>query len=88
MAQTSQGPQLALLQRLPHEVIVDVFARLGMRDLARLAATCRLLQFGRSSPQTPNPVEDALWLRTGLRGWSRTLRVDSRGAIKYLLRLA
>jgi hypothetical protein len=61
--------------------------RWKLHDLGRLAATCRLLQYGQSSPQTPNPVEDALLL-VGQRGWSRTLPVDPRVAIRYFLRLA
>jgi hypothetical protein len=49
-----------LLLRLPHDVLVDLFMRVVVRDLGRLASTCRLLQYGQSSPQTPNPVENAL----------------------------
>lgn len=80
--------QPGLLLRLPHEVLVDLFGRLEARALVCLASTCQLLQYSRSSPRTPNPVEDALRLRAGLRGWSRTLPVGGRGAIKCLLRLA
>jgi hypothetical protein len=82
MAQAPESPQLRLLLRLPHEVLVDLFVRLMVRDLGRLAATCRLLQYGQSSPLMPNPVENALRLRAGLRGWRRTLPVDSRVAVR------
>jgi alpha-tubulin suppressor-like RCC1 family protein len=82
------APTPRLLLQLPHEVLVDLFVRLEVPALGHLAATCRLLQYGQSSPQTPNPVEDALRLRAKLLGWSRTLPVDSRRAVKYLLRLA
>jgi hypothetical protein len=81
-------PEPGHLLRLPHEVLVNLFVRLDSYALARLAATCRLLQYSQSSPQTPSPVEDALWLRAELRGWSRTLPVASRGAVRYFLRLA
>jgi len=57
-----------LLLRLPHDVPVGLFVRLEARDLGRLAATCRLLLYDQSSPQTPNPVEAALRLRAGLSG--------------------
>jgi hypothetical protein len=77
-----------LLLLLPHDVLVDLLVRLKARDLGRLAATCRLLQYGHRSLQTPSPVEDALRLRARLRGWSRTLPVNWRGAVKYFLRLA
>jgi hypothetical protein len=77
-----------LLLRLPHEVLVNLLVRLELLTLCRLASTCRLLHCGQTSPQTPNPVEDTHRLRAGLRGWSRTLPVDPRVAIKYLLRLA
>jgi hypothetical protein len=82
------GAHLNPLLRLAHDVLIDPLARLELRDLSHFAATCRLLQYGQNSPQTPNPVEDALRLRIGLSGWSRTLPVNLRGAIKYLLRLA
>jgi alpha-tubulin suppressor-like RCC1 family protein len=65
-----------------------MFVRLDARALVCLAATCRLLQYGQSSPQTPNPVEDVLRLRAELCGWSRTLPVDSRRAVEFLLRSA
>jgi hypothetical protein len=45
-------PPLGLLLRLPHDVLVDLFVRLELHALGRLAATCRLLQYGQSSPQT------------------------------------
>jgi hypothetical protein len=76
------------LLRLPHDVLIDLFARLKARSLVCLASTCRLLQHSQSSAQTPNSLEDALRLRACLRGWSRTLPVDARGAIRHLLRLA
>jgi hypothetical protein len=44
------SPQLGLLLRLPHDVLVDLFVRLKARAIGRLAATCRLLQYGQSSP--------------------------------------
>jgi hypothetical protein len=88
MAQALGRAQEGLLLRLPHDILVALFVRLELRDLGHLAATCRLLQYGKSSPQTPNPVEDALRLRTELSGWSGTLSVDPRLAIKCLLRLA
>jgi hypothetical protein len=87
-AATAPSPQPGLLLRLPHDVLVDLFVRFKARDLVPLAASCRLLQYGQSSPQTPNPVEDALRLRARLDGWSETLPVDARGAVKYFLRLA
>lgn len=83
------GPEPGHLLRLPHDVLINLIVRLEARDLGRLAATCRLLQYGQSSPQqAPNPVEDALRLRAGLSGWSRTLPVESRGVVRYFLRLA
>jgi hypothetical protein len=81
-------PQPGLLLRLPHDILVNLFMRLDSYDLVYLAATCRLLQNSQSSPQTPNPVEDALRLREEQRGWSRALPVASRGAVRYFLRLA
>jgi hypothetical protein len=77
-------PPAALLL-LPHDVLVHLFERLDTRILARLAATCRLLRYGQSSPQTPNAVEDALRHRTGSGGWSSPLPVDSREAVRELL---
>jgi hypothetical protein len=77
-----------LLLRLPHDVLVNSFVRLEARALVCLAATCRLLQHGQRSPHTPNPLEDALRLRAWLRGWSKTLPMDAREVINYLLRLA
>jgi hypothetical protein len=86
---TPGGAQLGLLLGLPHEVLVDLFVRLDPHALGRLAATCRLLQHGQRSPESPpNPVEDALRLRAEQNGWSRTLPVDARKAVKSLLRLA
>jgi hypothetical protein len=82
------SPQPGLLLRLPHDVLVDLFVRLEARDIGRLAATCRLLQYGQSSPQAPNPVEHALRLQARLDGWSGTLPVNARGAVRYFLRLA
>jgi hypothetical protein len=76
------------LLRLPHEDLVNLLVRLPASALSCLAATCRLLQYGKSSPQTPNPLEVALWRLARLRGWSQTLQVDPRGAVKCLLRLA
>lgn len=76
------------LLRLPHDILVGIFGRLHARNLGSLATTCQLLQYSQSSLQAPNPVEDALRLRAGLNGWSRTLPVDSRRAVDYLLRLA
>lgn len=78
-------PASSGLLRLPHEVLVDLLVQLETRALGRLAATCRLLQYAQSSPETPNPVER---LRIELHGWSRTLPVDARWAVKSLLRLA
>jgi hypothetical protein len=82
------SPPPGLLQRLPHDVLVDLFVRLEARDIGRLAATCRLLQYGQSSPQTPNPVEVFLRYRARLDGWSGTLPVDARRAVQYFLRIA
>lgn len=70
---------------------MKILVRLAARELGRLIATSRLLRHG--FPQTPSPAEDSpaedvLRLRAGLNGWSRTLPVSSRGAIKYFLRLA
>jgi hypothetical protein len=62
--------------------------RLDLRTLGRLAATCRLLQYGQSSSHTPNPIEDALRLCAERSGWSKALQVEARGAVKYLLRFA
>jgi hypothetical protein len=75
------------LLQLPHDVLIQLLVRLDLRSLGRVAATCRLLQYGPSSPPTPSPVEDALRLRAELRGRSRTLPVSPHVAIKYLLRL-
>lgn len=59
-------------------------------DIGRLAAACRLLQYGQSTTHAFTPIEDALRLRTERRGWSvpRPLPVETREAVKYLLRLA
>jgi hypothetical protein len=88
MEQALGRAEEGLLMRLPHEVLVDLIMRLGPRDLGHLAATCRLLHYGQSSPLTPNPVEDALRFQARQRGWSRALPVDARAAVKHLLRLA
>jgi hypothetical protein len=74
-----------MLLGLPHEVLVDLCVRLELDALGCLAATCRLLQYDQSSPQTPSPVEDSLKLRAELSGWSRTLPVDARVAVRYFL---
>jgi hypothetical protein len=88
-ADTSHSRPPGLLLGLPNDVLVNLLVRLEARDLKCLAATCRLLQYGQSSlPQTRNPVEDALRLQAQLNGWSGTLPVDARGAVKYFLRLA
>jgi hypothetical protein len=88
-ADTAHRRPPGLLLGLPNDVLVNLLVRLEARDLGSLAATCRLLQYGQSPlPQTPNPVEDALRLRTQLNGWSGTLPVGARGAVKYFLRLA
>jgi hypothetical protein len=84
-AAPTEAPQLL---QLPHDVLVDLFVRLDLHALGRLAVTCRLLQYGQSSPHTFNPVEDALIFLAVLHGWSRTLPVDARNAVKCLLRLA
>jgi hypothetical protein len=65
---------------LPHDVLVNLFWRLEVDDLRRVAATYRLLQYGQSSPQTPNAVEDALRLQAGPGFWtSGALPVNARG---------
>jgi hypothetical protein len=87
---TREGGEVDLhefLLRLPHDILVNLLVRLKTHDLRNLAA-CGLLRYGQSSPQAPNPVEDALRLCARLSGWSRTLPVDSHVAVGYFLRLA
>jgi hypothetical protein len=78
--------QDATLLQLPHDVLVNTFGQLEGHDLMRLSATCRLLQYGQSLPQTPNAVEDALWLRTEPNFCSSPLPGDAREVVRNLLR--
>jgi hypothetical protein len=68
---------------LPHDVLVNLFWWLEVNHLRRVSATCRLLQYGQSSPQTPNPVETALRLQAGRSFWTP---VNAREAVRELLR--
>jgi hypothetical protein len=80
MAHALATAQRELLLRLPHDVLVNLFVRLEPPTLGRLAATCRLLQYGQRSLQSPNLVEAPSGCRSGCaagagrRQWTRAWR--------------